>query len=143
LSKFLSTKNNNKMKAKNFVITLLFFIGMVTVQAQRGGQRGERPDPKVQAKKTVETWQEEFGLSDNQRTRVYDLLITSGEKRTKKMQEMRSSGSMNREAMRSAMTKMQEETDEGLKKIFSSAQWPMYQKWKKENPPRRRGRGRN
>ena len=51
--------------------------------------------------------------------------------------------SMNREAMRSAMTKMQEETDEGLKKIFSSAQWPMYQKWKKENPPRRRGRGRN
>jgi len=125
------------MKAKYFVITILFFIGIVTVQAQRG----ERPDPKAQAKMSADTWQKEFGLSDSQRTKVYYLLIASSEKRTKKMQELRGSG--NREGMRAAFTKMQEETDKGLKAIFTGAQWVMYKKWKKDNPPRRRGRGGN
>jgi len=45
--------------------------------------------------------------------------------------------------MREAFTKLQAETDKGLKAIFTDAQWVMYEKWKKENPPRRRGRGGN
>jgi len=61
--------------------------------------------------------------------------------RTKKMTELRSSGY--REGMREAFTKLQAETDKGLKAIFTDAQWVMYEKWKKENPPRRRGRGGN
>ena len=125
------------MKAKHFVITLLFFIGMVSVQAQRG----ERPDPKEQAKKTADNWQKKFGLSDEQHKKVYTLLIASNEKRTKKMQELRSSG--DREGMRTAFTKMREETDKGLKAIFTKDQWTTYEKWKKEQPKRRRGRGRN
>jgi len=125
------------MKAKYFVITILFFIGALTVQAQRG----ERPDPKSQAKTNADTWQKEFSLSDEQRTKVYDLLIKSAEDRTKKMTELRSSGY--REGMREAFTKLQAETDKGLKAIFTDAQWVMYEKWKKENPPRRRGRGGN
>jgi hypothetical protein len=122
------------MKAKHFVITILFFIGTLTVQAQRG----ERPDPKVQAKTTTDTWQKEFGLSDAQRTKVYDLLMKSAEDRTKKMTELRASG--DREGMREAFTKLLAETDKGLKAIFTDAQWVMYEKWKKDNPPRRRGR---
>ncbi|WKD85423.1 hypothetical protein KCTC32516_00763 [Polaribacter huanghezhanensis] len=126
------------MKAKHFVITILFFIGaLTTVQAQRG----ERPDPKVQAKTNADTWQKEFGLSDDQRTKVYDLLIKSAEDRTKKMTELRSSG--DREGMREAFTKLQAETDKGLKAIFTDAQWIKYENWKKENPPRRRSRGGN
>ena len=125
------------MKAKYFVITILFFIGALTVQAQRG----ERPDPKAQAKTNADTWQKEFSLSDEQRKKVYDLLIKSAEDRTKKMTELRSSG--DREGMREAFTKLQAETDKGLKAIFTDAQWVMYEKWKKENPPRRRGRGGN
>ena len=122
------------MKAKHLVITILFFIGTVAVQAQRG----ERPDPKVQAKTSADTWQKEFSLTDEQHTKVYDLLIASSEKRTKKMQELRSSG--DREGMRAAFTKLQEETDKGLKAIFSETQWEKYEKWKKDNPPRQRGR---
>lgn len=122
------------MKAKHLVIVILFFIGITTVQAQRGN----RPDPKVQAKSTADTWQKEFSLSDEQRTKVYDLLIKSSEDRTKKMAELRSSG--DREGMRDAFTKLQAETDKGLKAIFSEAQWVKYEKWKKDNPPRRRGR---
>jgi hypothetical protein len=109
-------------------------INTLTVQAQRG----ERPDPKVQAKTTTDTWQKEFGLSDAQRTKVYDLLMKSAEDRTKKMTELRASG--DREGMREAFTKLLAETDKGLKAIFTDAQWVMYEKWKKDNPPRRRGR---
>lgn len=123
------------MKTKHFVITILFLIGTLTVQAQRG----ERPDPKVQAKTSADTWQKEFSLSDEQRTKVYDLLIKSSEDRTKKMAELRSSG--DREGMMAAFTKMQVETDNGLKKIFTDAQWVMYEKWKKDNPQRRGRRG--
>ncbi|MFN0728400.1 hypothetical protein [Polaribacter gochangensis] len=122
------------MKTKHFVFTILFFIGALTVQAQRG----ERPDPKVQAKTSADTWQKEFSLSDEQRTKVYDLLIKSSEDRTKKMAELRASG--DREGMREAFTKLQADTDKGLKAIFTDAQWVMYEKWKKDNPPRQRGR---
>ena len=125
------------MKTKHFVFTILFFIGALTVQAQRG----ERPDPKVQAKTSADTWQKEFSLSDEQRTKVYDLLIKSSEGRTKKMAELRASG--DREGMREAFTKLQAETDKGLKAIFTDTQWVKYENWKKENPPRRRGRGGN
>jgi hypothetical protein len=125
------------MKTKHLAITILFFIGTLTIQAQRG----ERSDLKVQAKTSADTWQKEFSLSDEQRTKVYDLLIKSSEDRTKKMTELRSSG--DREGMRDAFTKLQAETDNGLKKIFTDAQWVMYEKWKKDNPPRRRGRGGN
>ena len=54
------------MKVKHLVITILFFIGMITVQAQRG----ERPDPKVQAKNSADTWKKELGLSDDQHKKV-------------------------------------------------------------------------
>ena len=122
------------MKTKHLLIALLFFIGITTVQAQRGN----RPDPKVQAQNSADTWKKEFGLSDDQHKKVYDFLIVASEKRTKKMQEMRSSG--DRSGMRAAFTKMQEETDKGLKLIFTKSQWPKYLQWKKDNPPRRRGR---
>jgi len=118
------------MKAKLLVITVLLFIGTLTVQAQRG----ERPDPKVAAKTKADTWQKEFGLSDEQRTKAYDLLIKSGEERTKKLAELRNGG--NREGMQELMAELQVETDKELKKIFTEAQWPMYEKWKKENPER-------
>ncbi len=128
------------MKRKYLVVAFLLLVGVVSAQAQRqGGQRGQRPDPKEQAKKTADTWQEEFGLSDDQRTKVYDLLIKSGEDRQKKMADLRASG--DREGMRDAMVALQEETDKGLKAIFTETQWPMYVKWKEKNPPARRGRG--
>ncbi len=128
-----------KMKRKLILLCLLLFVGVMYAEAQRG-QRGQRPDPKEQANNTADTWQEEFGLSDEQRTKVYDLLLETSEQRMEKMQELRASG--DREGMRDAIMEIQEEMEEKLKKILTDTQWPLYEKWKKENPPRgRRGGG--
>lgn len=122
---------------------MLLMVGLMTAQAQRGGGqgRGERPDPKKVAQDTADKWQEEFGLSDEQHTKVYNLLIETGEKQREKMQELRASGSVDREAMREAMTEMRDEQEKKLKEIFSDTQWTAYEKWKKDNPPAQRGRG--
>ena len=112
------------MRKRTLLIVAIFFAVAATAFAQRGGgQGGQRPDP------------------DEQHTKVYDLLIASNEKRTAKMTELRSSGSMDREAITAAMTKMQEDQDKELKKIFSATQWTAYETWKKENPPTQGRRG--
>ena len=69
------------MKAKHLAITLLFFIGITTAQAQRG----DLPDAKEQAKKSADEWKQEFGLSDDQHTKVYDILVASSENMRKKL----------------------------------------------------------
>lgn len=125
------------MKAKHLVITILFFIGTVSIQAQRG----ERPDPKTQAKTTTEAYTKAFELSDEQKDKTYKILLASNENRMKKMQELMSSG--DRDGMRAAFTKMQEETDKELKKVFTEDQWAKYEKWKKDNANRRGPRGGN
>lgn len=134
------------MRKRTLLIVAIFFAVAATAFAQRGGGGGggqdrQAPDPKVQAKTTADTWQEKFGLSDEQRTKVYDLLIVSSEKQTAKMTELRASGTMDREAMTAAMTKMDKEKDAELKKIFSATQWTAYETWKKENPPTQGRRG--
>lgn len=137
--------NKIKMRKRTLLIVAIFFAVAATAFAQRGGggqgQGGQRPDPKVQAKTTADTWQEKFGLSDEQHTKVYELLVASAEKRTAKMTELRGSGTMDREAMTAAMTKMQEDQDKELKKIFSATQWTAYETWKKENPQTQGRRG--
>ncbi|MGW8123139.1 hypothetical protein ACV07N_10820 [Roseivirga echinicomitans] len=132
------------MRKRTLLIVAIFFAVAATAFAQRGGQGGQggqRPDPKVQAKTTADTWQEKFGLSDEQHTKVYDLLIVSSEKQTAKMTELRSGGSMDRAAMTTALAKLQEDQDKELKKIFSATQWTAYEVWKKENPPMQGRRG--
>ncbi|MDG1040123.1 MAG: hypothetical protein P8H13_02485 [Polaribacter sp.] len=125
------------MKAKHLAITLLFFIGITTAQAQRG----DLPDAKEQAKKSADEWKQEFGLSDDQHTKVYDILVASSENMRKKFQDLRGNGG-GREEMMSLYTKTQEDTDKKLKGVFTDAQWPKYLEWKKENT-RIRGRRRN
>ena len=129
------------MRRLSIVLGLLLAVGLMTAEAQRRQGGGQRPDPKVQANKMADTWQEEFGLSDEQRTKVYDWMIEGGELRREKMQELRASGDMDRESLREALQEFQAEREEELKKIFTDAQWTAYEKWKEENPPRRGRRG--
>ncbi len=131
------------MRKSVMILSMLLMVGLMTAEAQRGGGegRGQRVDPKERAQATADKWQEEFGLSDEQHTKVYDLLIETGEKQREKMQELRSSGSIDREAMREALQEMRASQEEKLKEIFNDTQWTAYEKWKKENPPQRRGRG--
>jgi len=124
------------MRRLTLMFGLLLTVGLMCAEAQRG----QRPDPKEQANAMADTWQEEFGLSDEQRTKAYDWIIETGELRREKMQELRASGGMDREAMRDAFEEVQEEQEEKLKKILTDTQWTAYEKWKKENPPQRRGR---
>lgn len=124
---------------KTVLVTFVLFTSVVA-----NAQRGERPDPKVQAQTTVDTWEKAFELTADQKTKAYNHLIASGEARTKKMQELRNGG--DREAMMQAFTKMQEESDKELKKILTEEQWPLYEKWKKDEAAKRgnrRGRGGN
>ena len=124
------------------MLSMLLMLGLMTAEAQRGqGQgRGQRQDPKERAQATADKWQEEFGLSDEQHTKVYDLLLVTGEKQQEKLQELRASGS--REGMREAIQEIREEQEKELKKLFTDTQWTAYEKWKKDNPQRGAGRGR-
>ena len=132
-----------KMKRQYALMIGLLFFMVISAHAQRGnGQRGQRMDPKEQAKNTAETWQEEFGLSDEQYTKTYDVLLASIEKRREKLQSLRTGGGFDREAMRTAIEELTAEQDKELKKIFSSTQWTAYEKWKEKTAEARRGRGR-
>jgi len=118
----------------------MLVVSAVYLQAQGGGQRGQRADPKEVAKKTTDTWQEEFGLSDDQHKKVYDILIKASEERNKTMAALRSGGQPDRTEIQKAFAELTAKTDESLKKVFTKTQWPMYEKWKKDNPPQQRGR---
>ena len=60
------------MKKTIIYMGLFLLVGLMSAQAQgQRGQRGQRQDPKELAKATAETWQEEFGLSDEQYTKIY------------------------------------------------------------------------
>ena len=125
---------------KTYITFSILMIIAFAAQAQRGGGLGqrERLSPEEQATAQAERMQEEFGLSDEQYEKTYDLLLSTIETRREKMQEAMQN--RDREAMRTAMQEGQEEMDKGLKEIFSETQWAKYEEWK-ENRPQRRRRG--
>lgn len=116
-------------------------LGLMAVQAQGGGQRGgQRMEPEAMAKQRADLWQEKFGLSDEQHKKTYEVALTSQKEMREKMTSLMGSG--DREGMRAAMQKSQEDLDKKLKEIFTAEQWTKYEAWKKENPPmQRRGGG--
>ncbi|OEK04522.1 hypothetical protein BFP71_13725 [Roseivirga misakiensis] len=121
---------------------MLLFVGLAA-HAQRGqggqrGQRGQRLDPEEAAKTQAENFQEQFGLSDEQYKKTYDVLLATNKERNEKLQEMRSSGSF--EGMREAIAEFQEKADKQLKEIFNETQWTAYEKWKEERASQRGGR---
>ncbi len=132
--------NKSKIMRKTFLLMgMLVLIGMAA-QAQRaqGGQRGQRMSPEEAAKTQAETFQEKFGLSDDQYKKTYEVLLASGKERNEKLQEMRASG--NREGMREMITELQAASDKKLKAIFNETQWTSYETWKKEMAAQRGAR---
>jgi len=131
------------MKKFSILASLLLFFIASEAYAQGGrGQGRQRQSPEEMAQNRADTFQEEFGLSDEQHGKVYDLLLKSQKETREKMAELRESG--DREAMMAAFEEAQEEMEKELKTILSAKQWTAYEKWKEENPQnfrRRRGGG--
>lgn len=128
------------MRKTLLLFSMLLFVGFAA-QAQRGqgGQRGQRLSPEKTAEAQAERFQEEFGLSDEQYKKTYDVLLNTAKTRNEKLQEMRASG--DRSSMRSVITELQEESDKKLKDIFTEVQWTAYEKWKEKNAGQRGRRG--
>lgn len=131
------------MKKLSFFIMLLTIVTLGSAQAQGGRQgQGQRQTPEEMAERTANLWQENFGLSDEQYKKVYDLLLKNQKDTRAKMEELRASG--DREAMRSMMEEQRTAVETEVKKIFTEQQWAAFEQWKKDNPPqqrRRRGGG--
>lgn len=129
---------------RSILFSALLLLSFGSVMAQDGPPqgRGQRQNPEEMANSRADLFQEEFGLSDEQRTKVYDLILTSNKETREKIMEARDSGA-DRETMRKVMTDNAESVEKELKKIFTAEQWTAYEKWRKENPmqPQRRRRG--
>ena len=119
---------------------MLFIITDAYAQGGRGQGR-QRQSPEEMAQNRADTFQEEFGLSDEQHGKVYDLLLKTQKETREKMAELRESG--DRDAMMAAFEESQEEMEKELKTILSATQWTAYEKWKEKSPklPQTKRRG--
>lgn len=128
---------------KVLLLSVLLVIGVMAAQAQgggqRGGQRGQRMDPETMVKQRAELFQEKFGLSDDQYTKTYNVLLANAKESREKISSLMGTG--DREAIRAAVEDNQKELDKKLKDIFSAEQFSKYEAWKKDNPPFQRRRG--
>lgn len=127
---------------KTFLFLAIALVSVVTTRAQGGGQQRT---PEERVKQTMERLAD-LKLDKDQTEKTTAVFKDFYDARQKMMEEMRAGGGTpDREAMRSKMTKMNDERDEKLKKIFNEEQ---YKKWKDEiepsmRPQRQGGGGNN
>jgi protein CpxP len=130
---------------KTFLFLAIALVSVVTTRAQGGGGGGQQRTPEERLKQTMERLAD-LKLDKDQTEKTTAVFKDFYDARQKMMEEMRAGGGQpDREAMRSKMTKMNDERDEKLKKIFNEEQ---YKKWKDEiepsmRPQRQGGGGNN
>lgn len=130
---------------KTILFIAIALVSVVTARAQGGGGGGQQRTPEERVKQTMERLAD-LKLDKDQTDKTTAVFKEFYETRQKMMEEMRAGGGTpDREAMRSKMTKMNDERDEKLKKIFNEEQ---YKKWKDEiepsmRPQRQGGGGNN
>jgi len=130
---------------KTILFIAIALVSVLTTQAQGGGGGGQQRTPEERVKQTMERLAD-LKLDKDQTEKTTAIFKEFYETRQKTMEEMRAGGGQpDREAMRAKMTKMNDERDEKLKKIFTEDQ---YKKWKDEiepsmRPQRQGGGGNN
>jgi periplasmic protein CpxP/Spy len=130
---------------KTILFIAIALVSVVTTRAQGGGGGGQQRTPEERVKQTMERLAD-LKLDKDQTEKTTAVFKEFYEARQKMMEELRAGGGApDREAMRSKMTKMNDERDEKLKKIFNEDQ---YKKWKDEiepsmRPQRQGGGGNN
>jgi hypothetical protein len=125
---------------------LTFFISAMMISVlsySQGGQDGQGQgrrdfDPEEMAKKNTDAMKERLELTETQLTKVEKINLTAANK----MKDTFDNAMGDREAMRSSMMKVNEETNKELKAVLTAAQWEEYevmQKERREQMKRRAG----
>ena len=117
------------MKKMFFVFTAILLAGIMVVNAQGGGF--QRP-PIAERVKMVLEKMEPFKLDEAKKAQVDSIFTQSYKAQDAKRDEMRASGSQDREAMRAEMQKVNDARDEKLKKLLSEEQ---FKEWKDKIEP--------
>ncbi len=130
------------MKKAIVALLMIMTVGTLSVMAQGGGNFQQRP-----IEERVKTVIEKLALLnlDKNQSALTDSVFTEFYKATdKSMEEMRASGSFDRETMMAKRKEFSEARDEKLKKVFTSDQ---FKKFKDELEatlrPQRQGGGGN
>jgi periplasmic protein CpxP/Spy len=111
------------MKTKIGLLVALLFAVVFSVNAQ-----GQRRTVEERVKSAMEKL-EPLKLDKDQLTKTEAIFTDSYKEQQKAMEEMRNSGSVDRDAMMAARKKSAEARDEKLKKVFTDDQ---YKKFKDE-----------
>jgi len=115
------------MKIKKIVVAVFFLATAFAVNAQ-GGQRRTVEERVKSAMEKVAV----FNLDKDKSTQTDSAFTSYYKSLESKREEMRASGSMDREKMRQTMQTLGAERDEKLKKVFTEDQ---FKKWKDEIEP--------
>jgi periplasmic protein CpxP/Spy len=130
---------------KQFLLSLLAIaITTTTVKAQEAiaaaPQNVEQKQPNERTKETLLKLQAELGISNDQSAKAYPVFEAFYTAQQKLREEMRASGSNDREKMKAGREELVTKRDEQLKEIFTEAQM---KKWKEEVEPSMRSQRKN
>lgn len=117
------------MKKQFFLMIFFALFSMAAVNAQGGG--GQRQTPEERTKATMEKLAI-FSLDSAAKTSTEKVIADFNNTQQKAMEEMRASGSMDREAMMAKRKELADARDAKLKAIFTEVQM---KKWKDEIEP--------
>lgn len=120
---------------KVIFISALMVLSTISMYAQnRGG------DMQKRMKERIENYVKELKLEGEKADKFRNVQNASIEKMQKEMDSMRESGNQDRDAMRTKMTKLNEERDAEIKKVLSDEEFKKYQDLVSKEP---RGSRRN
>ncbi|MDL2255017.1 MICOS complex subunit MIC60 [Parabacteroides sp. OttesenSCG-928-G06] len=118
---------------KILLVCLLMVMGTVGMVAQQ--------DMQARMKERVENYVKELKLEGEKAEKFKEIQNKYMEKMRTEMQTMRDAGNTDREAMRTKMTKMNEDRDAEIKKILTEEEFKKYQEILSKEP--QRGQRRN
>lgn len=116
------------MKKQFFLLMAVIFMSVTAANAQGGMQR---QTPEERTKATIEKLAP-LNLNADQITKTTAVFTDLYTTQQKAMEEMRASGSMDREAFQSKRKEMDAARDVKLKEIFTADQ---FKKWQEEIEP--------
>ena len=116
---------------KQFLLSLLAVVVSMSSVFAQGGGGGQRQTPEERTKATMEKLTV-LNLDADQTTKTTAVFTDYNATWQKAVDEMRASGSVDREAMGAKRTELSKVRDEKLKAIFTADQ---YKKWIDEVEP--------